>query len=230
MFHKHLVVACVLAVLASLALVTTSLAFDQTTRWYSIRVSPASDASPPLFLTNGSDGVTLERYRSGDPTQMWAITNEDYPTAAAVTGGGGLGGGSNVSCLAEAGWGCEFRADAGDVIRLVNRASGGCLMFGRNAGAVTAPCLHADNGGERQKWQVPHNIDAGLYAPLRGLTQGRTRCLSAADRNDGATSSATVASNCSSASYEWFELFLGQRSATFTCTTDWAYNLCFVQE
>ena len=192
-------------VLALIVMAASSAsAYDQRTRWFSITVQ-ASPSSPPLFLTNGSNGVTLERYRSGDPTQMWVITHEDYPGAARVTGPG-IG-----RCLAEAGWGCPFLGNGGSTLKIVNRASGGCLSFASNGTVVTSPCT---------------NISAAAIATyLVGLLNGGTRCLT----GNGVVGAALTPTNCNPAEFGPTQSFRAQMSAEFTCTTQWDYNLCFVQ-
>ena len=205
-------------VLALIVLAAPSAtAYDQRTPWYSITVQ-ATPTSPPLFLTNGSTGVTLERYRSGDPTQMWVITHEDYPGAARVTGPG-LG-----RCLAEAGWGCPFLGNGGSTLKIVNRASGGCLSFAPNGTVVTAPCTNISAAADAQKWRALEH-PAAIATYLVGLLNGGTRCLT----GNGVVGAAMTPTNCNPAEFGPTQSFRAQMSAEFTCTTQWDYNLCFVQ-
>jgi hypothetical protein len=92
---------------------------------------PPSDATLALFLTNTSEGVKLEEYRSDDPTQQWTPTQTDYPRAPRVVEG------ENFltrlfDCVGD--WGCPFHGESPAGLRkFVNRASGACLT--KSAGA-----------------------------------------------------------------------------------------------
>ena len=84
--------------------------------------------APPLFLTNDFDGVMLERYRSGDVTQMWTTVDVDYPTIPRVTSSSGVDIGGVFGCLAHVlSGGCPFSVTVGVVAKVVNRAGGGAL-------------------------------------------------------------------------------------------------------
>jgi hypothetical protein len=202
------------------AAATPAGAYDQRTPWYSITVQVTPN-SAPLFLTNGSTGVTLERYRSGDPTQMWALTHPDYPGAARVIATNTVG---QQGCLAEAGWGCPFLGNGGMTFKIVNRASGACLSFAANGGAVTTPCTNISAAAETQKWRAEeHPLAIPTY--FVGLLNGQTRCLT----GTGPAGAAMTPTSCNPGQHGPTQTFRAQMSAEFTCTTQWDYNLCFVQ-
>lgn len=218
MLRSRVVPGLLLLVLA-LFYAPAARAVDKTTRWYSINVQPATEASPRLFLTSGRKGVTLERYRSGDTAQMWTTTHPDYPYAPRVEGEGP----ELLECVLQ--WGCPFEGHGGALVRLVNRASGGCLMVSAR-GASTAPC----DGGvhvPRQKWQLlysPREM-VGAYSPI--IASGRdVSCLSATAKAGEAVTGGVVQSQ--GCGQHWSQNFTLLVSADVTCST-WDYNLCFVE-
>ena len=219
MLRAHVVPGIVFAMLALLC-APAAHAVDKTTRWYSINVQPATEASPRLFLTNGRKGVTLERYRSGDPTQMWAATQSNYPNAPVVEGEGL----DLVECVLQ--WGCPFEGHGGALVRFVNRASGGCLMVGAR-GAYAAPC----DGGvrvPRQKWQLMYSPRemVGTYSPI--IASGNDiSCLSATARDGEAVAGGVLQPQ--GCGQHWSQNFSLLVSADVACTTSWDYNLCFAE-
>jgi hypothetical protein len=203
------------ALVMLLAFASIAEAFDQTTRWYSLNVETAPNGRP-LFLTNTPDGVKLQPYRSGDPTQMWAIVQPDYPTAPAVTGSG-IG---PSDCISTSGIGCPFAGHASVLTRIVNRGSGGCLLF-QGSGASTSTCttLNAKTAA-KQKWQYLRGAASETFFTAH-------RCLTAVSSRYDPDNLAVAPSDCHGDA--WITYFAIQMSGEISCHTDWPYNLCFVE-
>jgi hypothetical protein len=229
---------------ATIGLTLTSAAdrYEQKTRWFTIDIKPATDATPALFLTNTSEGIKLERYRSGDPTQQWHPTQSDYPRAPRVTGSSPLLDSvlNLLKCVSQ--WGCPFTGHGSDysLRKFVNRASGACLMFksvgsyGR-ALAFAEPCSGADSDIPQQTWSWrwdDSHLKNGApprqeYTPLYGIYRNQGQCLAAvAYTYPNPTGSAMQPNNCVP---EWYQQFRFLETAELTCTVYWFWDLCFVQ-
>jgi hypothetical protein len=171
----------VLALLAALA-TTGSQAFEQKTTWFTIRVMPPDESSPHLFLTQTSNGLRLERYRSGDPAQMWAPVQQDYPTAAPVTGGSPISD-LFAECFGSAGYGCGSDGRSAAYLRLVSRSSGRCVAIGASR-ATTTECSNTDQN--QKSWQellILFPLDQTAFVAARFITRNKN-CL-AANTSDG---------------------------------------------
>ncbi len=217
---------------ALLGMATGAQAYQQTTRWLTISIKPPDDNTPPLFLTNTTAGVKLDRYHSGDPTQQWAAVQTDYPTAPRVTGHGPLDGLLNCTFS-----GCPFQGHGGDVRKFVNRASGACLAFtaiDKHKLTHVEPCSANDDAVARQAWQWTFAADevhqgvppADLYTRLASLFQGSPKCMaSTAKQASALLGSELQASACDG---QWYQQFNFLLAAELACTTQWDYNICFV--
>ena len=208
------------ALMILLGLASTAGAFDQTTRWFTLDVADGPDGRP-LFLTTTGEGVKLMPYHSGDPTQMWALVQPDYPNAPGVSGDG-LG---PSDCVSTSSVGCPFSGHASLPIRLVSRSSGGCLLFVKS-GATTSECstLSAKTAA-RQTWQYFERGGFAVGTPHDMRTQGK--CLVALPNKYDPTDRVAAAGDCSFAAAQ---MFTAQVAAELSCRTDWAYNLCFRQD
>ncbi len=206
------------AVVALFGLASEAMAVDQSTHWYTLNIQSTPDAQP-LFLTNTSEGVKLQPYRSGDPTQMWALVQPDYPTAPAVTGEGPPIG---FFCSIDEG-GCEFRGGAGAPIRIVNRASGGCLLFAGSV-AKTSPCVNTKpKTAAAQKWQyfLRDQFATGVGETLVSAGACLVALPNKYDPLDRVAASGKCKGNPDSR-------FIPQLAAELSCRTDWWWELCFV--
>ena len=206
----RLVPGLLTALLAFAALTPAAEGFDQTTRWYSLNVASAPSGKP-LFLTYEKLGVRLEPYRSGDPQQMWALVWPDYPTAPAVTGSGG----SPLDCISTDGIGCPFSGHAGNPLKIVNRATGGCLVFGGKTGVTTAPC---EISAARQIWE---------YDPPKGIDSliNGGKCVTAVTSRPTPDNLVAAPGDCHAGG--WIQHFAKAMSGEISCTTLWPFNLCF---
>ncbi|MEO6012697.1 MAG: hypothetical protein ABIQ30_03800 [Devosia sp.] len=220
--------------LIALALFAASLpasAFDQTTRWYSIVVQYGSDTQPPLYLSNGSTGVTLERYRSGDVTQQWALMQPDYPTAPAVTGSGPNPLGAIYDCIVNKGCPFSGHATTGATLKIVNHASGGCLIL-QKSGAKTSECQSTGSTSDKQKWGSVYKTSElrdGNYTAL-GASSGAGSCLTADGARNKSPDFLRVGSGpCGRGGYSWPQLYTIQLAAELTCKTNWDWQICMVE-
>lgn len=218
-------VTALIAFLLPLTTATESQAFEQRTGWHTISVMPPNDSSPRLFLTQTSNGLRLERYRSGDPTQMWAIVQPDYPTGAAVTGEGPLDGIIN-DCFNEFPFKCDFQGHAGEGIdvRLVSRSSALCVAVG----ATRATAIACSNKSNEAGWE---RLNASIGSSITGFNSFKTKngnCLVANTEDSYADGMRLRAVACGQSS-EWQTQFIANIAADLTCRTDWAWNLCFVE-
>lgn len=218
-----------LIVLATLLLAistgTPSQAFDQKTTWYTLRVMPPNDASPLLFLTQTSNGLRLERYRSGDPTQQWALVQPDYPTGAAVTGSGPLDGIFD-KCFNTFPPACDFKGHAGESreLRLVSHTSGFCVAVG----ATRATSIECSLQPKEAGWE---RLNATIVSSFNGFTSFATKngkCLAANTDDTYADGMRVRAIGCGEAG-QWQGQFIADMAAELTCRTDWAWNLCYVE-
>jgi hypothetical protein len=202
-------------------------AFEQTTTWFSIVVQYDVESHAPLYLSNGSEGARLERYRSGDPTQMWALVQPDYPTAPGVTVSGDNSSGDAVDCVTELG--CPFSGHGGSLVKIVNRASGGCLILGKY-NATTTACESTGKVSTREKWATQIEAVAlvrGNYSAF-GASAGAGKCLTSdGARNKSPDLLRVSGGDC--AGNTWSQLFTLQPAAEITCRTDWNWNICFVE-
>lgn len=218
-------VTALVVFLLPLGLVPVASAVDQTTKWYTIRVMPPTDAGPLLFLSQTSNGLRLERYRSGDPTQMWAITQPDYPTGAAVTGTGPLDGILD-KCFNHFPPSCDFQGHAGQGldVKLVSRTSGNCVAVG----ATKATAIACASSGKEDGWE---RLNATITSSATGFTSFKTKnakCLAANTDDTYADGMRVRAIACGEAA-QWQGQFIADMAAELTCRTDWAWNLCYVE-
>ena len=195
--HMMLKLLAALVVFTSLA--SAAEAFDQKTNWYSLNVSSPPNGKP-LFLTNTSQGVRLQPYGSGDPSQMWTTVWPDYPNAPAVEGNFDLFTGADAT-------------SGSYPIRIVNRASGGCLTA-QGTNVVSAPCTKGA-------------LNKQLWRPYGGALINSGRYLTAVSgRYDPENLAVNVANSGGPA---WIYNYAEHVSAELTCHTNWSWNLCFVQ-
>ncbi len=218
-------VTTLIAVLLPLIAATQSQAFEQKTGWYTVRVMQPNDASPVLFLTQTSNGLRLQRYRSGDPTQMWAIVQPDYPTSPAVTGHGPLEGIID-KCFNTFPPQCDFQGHAGEGldVRLVSRSSAWCVAVG----ATRATAIACSNSGNEAGWE---RLNASISSSATGFTSFKTKngkCLAANTDDSYADGMRLRAIGCNDAA-QWQGQFIANMAAELTCRTDWDWNLCFVE-
>jgi hypothetical protein len=214
-----------LLIIAVLGLSAPAQAFDQKTQWFTMMVKQASDSAPPLFLTNDSDGVMLERYRSGDVTQMWTTVDVDYPTIPRVTSSSGVDIGGVFGCLAHVlSGGCPFSVTVGVVAKVVNRASGGCLVFGPHYYAITKPCLVNSPNEGYQLWRVVS--PANSFTSFRG-SSGDGNCLASQASARTHEGLRAVADGCNKTAPGGSTLFVLQLAADLTCKTDRYFHICF---
>jgi hypothetical protein len=209
-----------LASLISFAIATPSQSFEQKTGWYTIRVMPPNDASPLLFLTQTSNGLRLERYRSGDVTQMWAIVQPDYPTGAAVTGSGPLSGIFD-KCFNSFPPSCDFQGHAGVEVRLVSRSSGWCVAVGSSRSTAVECSQQPNEAG----WE---RLSAYLLGGATGFKTKNGNCL-VANTDDAYGDGLRVRAVSCSQSSGWSGEFVTNKAADLTCKTQWDWNLCFVE-
>lgn len=226
----------VLAVVAllSLAVSNATSAVEKTTRWYTIDIEPPDAATPPLFLTSTGQGIKLERYRSGDPTQHWTYVHLYYPTAPPVVGT--WPGEDFVQCRA----GCPFQGHGEGLRKYVNRASGACLGFQQTNGqAVVVPCSSQDAEIAKQVWFWEFgDTSVGLYGPPRDYTnlmavyQQQGRCLEASPPTTPLVAGTGLhAAECRpvGSTASWYQRYRFLEAASITCKRDFDWQLCFTQ-
>ena len=219
-----------------LTLAPPAAAQAQKTKWFSIDIQPATDSTPTLYLTSTSEGLKLDRYRSGDPTQQWTATQIDYPWAPRVEGHGPLEGITNCT------WhGCPFKGHSGGLYKYVNRASGACLAFalvGSVGRAVLQRCSGADNDIPAQTWMwmwgdgnlINGAPPRGEFSPLVSRFRNQNQCLSSSARQRPGKPSALQPDICDDrGGPPWFQRFRFLETAELTCTVHWFWDLCFVQ-
>ena len=224
-----------LAVLATLILSDPALAVEKTTKWFTIDVMPPDNGTPPLFLTSTGQGIKLERYRSGDPTQHWTYVHLYYPTAPPVTGT--WPGEDFVQCRA----GCPFQGNGEGLRKYVNRASGACMAFrpgGTAALLTTVPCSQQDAEIARQVWWWKFgDTSVSLYGPpreytrLEGTFQSQPVCVEAASQATPLSAGvALVPGTCAEIEGEpWYQRYRFLEAASVTCKRDFDWQLCFAQ-
>jgi hypothetical protein len=225
-----------LAALVLLALPAAAFAVEKTTKWFTIDVMPPDNSSPPLFLTNTSQGVKLERYRSGDPTQHWTYVHLYYPTAPPVTGT--WPGEDFIKC----GFGgCPFRGGGEGLRKYVNRSSGKCMAFhpAKPAGQLWAiPCSQVDAEIAKQVWWWTFgDTSVALYGPpreytqLQGIFQGQSQCVQAASQTPPLPAGvALVPGACGQVGGEpWYQRYRFLEAASVTCKRDFDWQLCLAQ-
>ena len=224
-----------LAVLVLLALPAVSFAVEKTTKWFTIDVMPANNGTPPLFLTSTGQGVKLERYRSGDPTQHWTYVHLHYPTAPPVTGT--WPGEDFVKCNL----GCPFQGNGEGLRKYVNRESGACMGFrtdGMSGQLVTVPCSQQDAQIARQVWWWRFgDTSVGLYGPPReytrlvGVYEQQALCLqTASPTTPPAAGAAMGPGTCGPVGGEpWYQRYRFLEAASVTCKRDFDWQLCFAQ-
>ncbi|HKY95872.1 MAG TPA: hypothetical protein VJL84_11235 [Kiloniellales bacterium] len=230
-----LVRSVVFAIMAALTLPTAGLAVEKTTKWFTIDILPADNGSPPLFLTSTSQGIRLERYRSGDPSQQWAYVHFDYPTAPRVTGGWELTG--QLDCADAK---CPFTVGTPSPRKFVNRASGACLAFrkeGSQERVLTVPCSSQDQEIRRQIWLWfyqdgdlgPDGPPRGTYTPLWAFHGNNIRCLEAGFKaKPNAQSSDLVPGSCANPP-PWYQSYRFLLATSIACKVDFDFQLCFAQ-
>lgn len=219
------ILAFLLAVLAS---ATGASAYDQETRYFTIRVLPPSDDGAHLFVTQTSEGLRLERYRSGDTAQMWAVAPEDYPAAPAVTGEAEGGWQFFEDCFTQFPCGFDGSATRPPLVRLVNRSSGRCIAIGATR-AVPIECANASNNPTEAGWQRLEAFEAVSQLPGGNFTSfstGKGSCLAANSDEEYADGMHVRAVECGE-NMNWAKLFTTNLVATVTCRTDWYWQLCF---
>jgi hypothetical protein len=218
------VVTAVVAALLPLLATTQAEAIDRTTPYYTIRIMPADAASPHLFLTHTSGGLRLERYRSGDLSQMWTVTQPDYPTGFGTAPFGTVEGQFaecfDTSSSSDAAASCDFRAHAGAEYRLINRLTGQCITVGATR-AVGSAC---SNTGNNPTWQRLGSVitfadQVAIKMPFMTIQNKNGRCLGA-NRDDPAR---LLADNCGGNTTQ----FTAQPVAEASCKVDWEWELCF---
>jgi hypothetical protein len=215
-----------LALLVPFFVVPPASAFDQETKWYTIRIQPPDDSSVLLFLTQTSSGLRLERYRSGDVTQMWAATQPDYPTGAAVIGSGPLSGIID-KCFNTFPPSCDFQGHAGVEVKLVSRSSGKCIAVGSTR-ATTADCANTPNESSWERLTAFASFTELAGAGFTSLSSKSGNCLVANTADAYGESMRVKAAPCSSVN-DWRLGFTANMSADLTCRVDWDWNLCFVE-
>jgi hypothetical protein len=221
----RLVTALVVLLVPFLA-VTEASAFDQKTKWYTIKIQPPDDSSPHLFLTQTSNGLRLERYRSGDVTQMWAATQPDYPAAAPVTGSGPLTGMID-DCFNTFPPACDFQGRAGVEVKIVSRSSGKCIAVGATR-ATTAQCANTANESSWERLTAFSSFKELAGAGFTSLWTKSGNCLVANTDDPYGPSMRLKASPCSNVN-DWRMGFTANLAADLSCRVDWAWNLCFVE-
>lgn len=224
------------AVLATLALSEPALAVEKTTKWFTIDVMPANNGVPPLFLTSTGQGVKLDRYRSGDPTQHWTYVHLYYPTSPPVTGT--WPGGDFVKCNFG---GCPFQGNGEGLRKYVNRASGACMSFradNTSGQLVTVPCSQQDAQIAKQVWWWTFgDTSVALYGPpreytqLQGIFRGQAQCVQAASQTPPLPAGvALVPGACGQIGGEpWYQRYRFLEAASVTCKRDFDWQLCFAQ-
>jgi len=220
------VVTTLIVLLVALVGATAATAFEQTTKWYTIRIQPPDDSSPHLFLTQTSSGLRLERYRSGDVTQMWAPTQPDYPTAAAVTGSGPLSGIID-KCFNTFPPSCDFQGHAGVEVKLVSRSSGKCIAVGATR-ATTVECANTPNESSWERLTAFASFTELAGAGFTWLKTKNGNCMVANTADAYGPSMRLKSEPCSGAN-DWRVGFTANLAADLTCRVDWDWNLCFVE-
>ena len=219
-------VTALIAFLMPLLIVSPSSAYDQRTRWYSVRVVPPNPEAKHLFLTQTSNGLRLEPYRSGDVSQQWAGVQPDYPTAAAVTGGGSVsdifGECLNADLLPD----CDFQGQGGATIRLVSRSSGRCIAVGATR-ATAINCSQDANEVGWQRLKITYGLNS-IEASSVTFKTAAGNCLTA-NTDDPYGQSVRLKATACGQSTDWSVRFTAQVAADLTCRTDWDWNLCFVE-
>lgn len=220
------IVTALLALVLPLLFAGAASAVDQATKWYTIRIQPPDESSPHLFLTQTSNGLRLERYRSGDVTQMWAPTQPDYPTAAAVTGGSPISGIID-DCFNTFPPACDFQGHAGVEVKIVSRSSGKCIAVGATR-ATTVECANTPNESNWERLTAFASFQELAGAGFTQLWTKSGNCLVANTADAYGESMRLKAVPCGSVN-DWSKGFTANLAADLTCRVDWAWNLCFVQ-
>lgn len=222
---NYLRVLTILLAFPLVALATAAHAYDQKTRYFTIRVLPPNDNGVHLFVTQVSGGLRLERYRSGDARQMWTAADRDYPTAPTVTGGSPYE--SFLECFTGA---CGFKGNAVSPpsVRVVNRSSGRCLALGATR-AIPIECANTDNNPTEARWQRLEAFNDITRIPAGDFTSFATaggNCLAANSDEEYADGMSMRSVPCGE-NLNWTKLFATNFVAAVSCRSDWDWQLCF---
>jgi hypothetical protein len=112
----------------------------------------------------------------------------------------------------------------GVVAKVVNRASGGCLVFGPHYYAITKPCLVNSPNEGYQLWRVVS--PANSFTSFRG-SSGDGNCLASQASARTHEGLRAVADGCNKTAPGGSTLFVLQLAADLTCKTDRYFHICF---